>query len=192
MESLIHFFQSAGITDAGIAGEIAGHFQEKSLAKNELFLREGQMSNEYMVLLEGILRSYVIDTNGEEKTTEFFVAIQPVFEPASFFKRVVSMENIQALTPCHGWVISFDKLNMLFHRYPAFREMGRGFLVQGFAALKTRMTSQITTTADVRYETLLNASPSLFQHVPLKYIASYLGITDTSLSRIRKEMLKRD
>ncbi|WP_207496957.1 Crp/Fnr family transcriptional regulator [Aridibaculum aurantiacum] len=192
MQQLVNFFQSAGKIDAALSLEIANNFKEKVLAKNDLFLREGQVSNEYLVLTEGLMRAYAIDTNGDEKTTEFYVAVQPVFEVASFFGRVPSQENFQAITDCRGWVINFEKLNMLFHALPAFREMGRGILVKGFASLKMRMLSQITTTADKRYEALLQANPVLFQHVPLKYIASYLGITDTSLSRIRKELLDRE
>ncbi len=92
---------------------------------------------------------------------------------------------------CKGWVISFEKLNMIFHSIPEFREFGRAILVKGFASLKLRMLSLITETAEEPYASLLQFNPEIFQNAPLKYIASYLGITDTSLSRIRKEMMKR-
>jgi hypothetical protein len=64
-------------------------------------------------------------------------------------------------------------------------------LVRGYAALKARMLSMITDTAEERYEKLLQSNPEVFQHAALKHIASYLGITDTSLSRIRKELTKK-
>jgi hypothetical protein len=73
---------------------------------------------------------------------------------------------------------------------PAFREFGRHILVRGFAGLKNRMLSMITDTAEVRYMKLLDSSPAIFQQASLKHIASYLGITDTSISRIRKEISK--
>jgi hypothetical protein len=63
--------------------------------------------------------------------------------------------------------------------------------VQGFAALKNRMLATITEPAATRYERLVQASPALVQHAPLKHIASYLGITDTSLSRIRKALARQ-
>ena len=63
-------------------------------------------------------------------------------------------------------------------------------LVNGFITLKERMLSMINLTAEQRYEQLLIAKPEIFQHASLKTIASYLGITDTSLSRIRKEFSK--
>ena len=191
-QKLVSFFQSTGKINSLKAEEIAAHFTLRALEKNALLLREGQVSNEYLILEDGFMRAFSIDTDGNEVTTAFFNAVQPVFEVASFFNRIPSQENIQALTHCTGWVISFEKLNMLFHSLPEFREFGRGILVKCYAALKLRMLSMITATADERYATLLETNPEIFQQAPLKYIASYLGITDTSLSRIRKELTKKE
>ena len=63
--------------------------------------------------------------------------------------------------------------------------------MNGFIVLKERTMSMINSTAEQRYEHLINTRPDIFQNVPLKYIASYLGITDTSLSRIRKDIMKK-
>jgi CRP-like cAMP-binding protein len=101
------------------------------------------------------------------------------------------MENIQAITECHGFLLPFERLDSLFHSIPEFREFGRGMLVREFAAYKRRTLSLINQTAEERYIDLIDTSPEIFQHVPLKYIASYLGITDSSLSRIRKEFSKK-
>jgi CRP-like cAMP-binding protein len=187
MEKLIHFFQSSGIISQEKATEIATRFFHKPIAKNGFLLRERQVSNEYLFLEHGFIRAFAHDVDGNEVTTHFYMPGQVVFEVTSFFNRVPSKENIQALTDCSGWFITYDQLNHFFHALPEFREFGRSILVKGFAALKTRMLSMITETAEERYAHLLQTAPELFQVVPLKYIASYLGITDTSLSRIRKE-----
>jgi CRP-like cAMP-binding protein len=190
-QMLISFFESSGKINALKAKEIADYFEYKELEKNELLLKEGQVSNEYMILGKGFLRSYSFDPEGNEVTTAFYSAGQPVFDVASFFNRTPSKENIQALSPSAGWVITFEKLNDMFHSIPEFREFGRGILVKGFADLKVRMLSMITETADERYTILLHSNPEIFQYAPLKQIASYLGITDSSLSRIRKEMMAK-
>lgn len=78
-----------------------------------------------------------------------------------------------------------------FHAMPEFREFGRLKLVNSYSILKQRMLSALQETAEQRYTDLINSSPEIFQHVPLKFIASYLGIADTSLSRIRKEFIKK-
>ncbi|MFN3445941.1 MAG: Crp/Fnr family transcriptional regulator, partial [Bacteroidia bacterium] len=98
-----------------------------------------------------------------------------------------SKESIEAITPCVVWSISFEELNKLFHGIPEFREFGRSLLVRGFAELKLRMQSVITETAEVRYLKLIESSSDIIKYAPLKYIASYLGVTDSSLSRIRKD-----
>ena len=190
-EDLQRFLENSGKVNAIKAKEIADYFDDKELAKGELFLKEGHVSNEYMILRQGFMRAYSIDLNGEEVTTAFHTNNYPVFEVASFFNRTPSKENIQALSECKGWFITYDQLNMLFHSIPEFREFGRWILVRGFASLKLRMLSMITETAEERYASLLQSNPEIFQYAPLKLIASYLGITDTSLSRIRKEMMKK-
>ena len=190
-EKLLHFLQNSGKINAIKTEEIGNYFDEKEIAKNELFLKEGQINNEYLILEHGFMRAFSFDITGTEVTTAFYTGDQPIFEVASFFNRSPSKENIEALTSCKGWVISFEKLNMIFHSIPEFREFGRYILVKGFASLKLGMLSLITETAEERYTALLQFNPEIFQNAPLKYIASYLGITDTSLSRIRKEMMKR-
>jgi len=190
-EYLQRFFENSGKVNAIKAREIAEHFRDKEIEKGSLFLKEGQVSNEYLVLEKGFMRSYSFDLEGKEVTTAFHNNSYPVFEVASFFNRTPSKENIQALASCSGWFITYDQLNMLFHAVPEFRDFGRSILVKGFTGLKTRMLSMITETAEERYISLLQSNPDVFQNTPLKQIASYLGITDTSLSRIRKEMTKK-
>lgn len=188
---LLHFFQNHGLTNAAVLEEAINAFEEKDLSKNEFFLKEGIVSNEYLILESGFLRAFTHDTEGNDVTTNFYGAGSLVLEVASFFHRTPAKENMQALVDSKGWVITFEKLNGLFHAHPAFRETGRFLLVKGFAALKERMLSMINETAEQRYLTLLQRNPDIFQQAPLKHIASYLGVTDTSLSRIRKELAKR-
>lgn len=187
MEKLIAFFRSSNLVSQQKAEELALQFAYKTLSKNEFFLHERQISNEYLFLEQGFMRAFAHDVNGNEVTTDFYTPGQVVFEVSSFFNRTASKENIQALTDCSGWFISYEQLNFFFHAIPEFRAFGRSILVKGFAALKVRMLSMITETAEERYATLLRTKPEILQAAPLKFIASYLGITDTSLSRIRKE-----
>lgn len=166
--------------------EIVGYFEETIISRNSFFLKAGIYTNQYLYLDKGFLRAYSHNQEGNEVTTAFYSGPSMVFEVYSFFNRKVSQENIQALTESEGLVITYDKLNHLFHSLPAFRDFGRAILVKGFSQLKQRMISQITETAEERYNRLLQSNPEVFLHAPLKDIASYLGITDSSLSRIRR------
>lgn len=188
---LLQFFQQGPFFTAAQALEIALLFTEKVMDKNDLLLHEGQVANEYYFLETGFMRAFVHDTEGREVTTNFYAPGNVVVEPSSFFNRVPTQENIQALEVSTGWFITYEQLNHLFHAYPAFREFGRSILVRVLTGLKDRTLSMITETAEQRYQRLLLSNPAVFQQAPLKQIASYLGITDSSLSRIRKELTKK-
>ncbi len=188
MEKFVAFIQNTHRIPADKAAEIVACFEEHTYNKGDYFLKEGAVSNEYMFLLQGTLRGFVTDMDGNEVTTSIYTANNVVFEVSSFFSRVPSVENIQCITACTGLVIRFDALNKLFHELPEFREFGRALLVKGYAMLKRRMLESVTLSAEERYLALLQNNPEIFRDVPLKMVASYLGITDTSLSRIRKEL----
>ena len=191
MDILIDFFQHSNLVSSNKAEEIASHFSEKIVLKNEYQVREGQVCNEYLFLETGFMRAFTYDTDGNDITTAFYPKKHIVFEVSSFFNRAPSREIIVALSDCTGWYITYDQLQVLFHSIPEFREFGRSVLVEGYIALKQRMLSLINETAESRYTALVNKNAEIFQNAPLKYVASYLGITDTSLSRIRKEFSKK-
>jgi CRP-like cAMP-binding protein len=172
------------------AETIAELFKAKAFQKNDLLLKQGKICQEYYFLEDGYMRAFTYDLEENDVTTAFYSSSQIVCELSSFFKRIPSKENIQALSDCKSWYISFDELQLIFHRMPEFREFGRSILVNAVAGLKQRMLSTLHETAEERYSNLLLSNPGIFQHAPLKNIASYLGITDTSLSRIRKEFAK--
>lgn len=156
--------------------------------KGDFLLQKGQIANEYYVVEEGLVRSYVHDFEGNEITTGFAGNHQVLIEVASIFSRTPTQENIQCLTNSRLWKIDYDRFQELFHLVPAIREWGRSWMSAELYRYKTRVTEMITLPATKRYLQLLAETPQIIQQAPLKLIASYLGITDTSLSRIRKEI----
>src|SRR5690606_31858197 len=121
---------------------------------------------------------------------DFYSTGDIVIDWPSFFLRAPTRENIQALTDCICWQLDFPTFQSLFHSIEKFREAGRTRLVSSYFSLKKHSVSMIADDAPKRYQQLLQEKPHIFQQVSLKHIASYLGITDTSLSRIRREMSK--
>jgi CRP-like cAMP-binding protein len=168
---------------------ITDHFEDRIFLKNEFFLREGKVCN-LLYLAEGLMRAYTFDLNGNEVTTNFFAKGRQVFDHASFFLQMPSEENIQAVTDCIGYSITFEKMNSIFHSIPEFREYGRGMLVKELVSYKKRTLAMINKTAEQRYADLIKDDKDIFQFVHLKHIASYLGVTNSSLSRIRREFSK--
>ena len=168
---------------------IAKNFEKIHFNRNDYFLKEGKVSG-YMYLESGFMRAFSLDTEGNEVTTFFYGSNRAVFDVSSFFLRSPTEENIQAVTECVGYITNFEKLNGLFHSIPEFREFGRQMLVNEFIAYKQRTLNMINKTAEERYQNLIEHHKEIFKYAQLKHIASYLGITDTSLSRIRRQTSK--
>ncbi|RYD96605.1 MAG: Crp/Fnr family transcriptional regulator [Sphingobacteriales bacterium] len=157
------------------------------MVKGTLLLERGQVADHYYILESGLVRSYLFDYEERDITTGFSGIGDVVIEVASFFQRVPTEDYIQCLTDCVLWKISFDQFQELFHRIPAVREWGRSWMAYELYRGKIRATEMITLPAFRRYQQLLESHPQVLQSAPLKYIASFLGVTDTSLSRIRKD-----
>ncbi len=168
---------------------IASVHCREEMEKGRVLLGEGQVANEYYILESGLVRSFVQDYDGNEITTEFFVAGEIVIVPTSLFRRTPSQETLVAVTGSTLLKIGFAEFQELFHSIPGFSEWGRLWFTHQLFAMKQRSLEMITETATNRYLKLMKEKPQIIQYVPLKQIASFLGITDTSLSRIRKEIV---
>ncbi len=179
--SIPHFF----VTDSEL-DNIIESFEEMELEKGEYFLKQGKISGS-LVLLEGHLRCYTFNENGDEVTTAFYSAPRLIFDVASFFQQKPSVENIIALTKVKGYYMNYKTVDKLFHDYAFFREFGRAMLAKEYILFKDRTMRLINLTAEERYAHLMQTNPELFQIAQLRHIASYLNITDTSLSRIRRD-----
>jgi len=168
---------------------VLAQFEEISFKKNEYLIEKGKVANYYYFLEEGFIRSITIDTEGNDITTKFFSENDIVIDWHSYFLKKPCKESFQAITNGKCWKISFSNFMKLFN-IEAFREVGRTRLVNNYFELKHHSISVIADQAKDRYLNLVEEKPSIVQNVPLKHIATYLGITDTSLSRIRKELIK--
>ncbi len=166
---------------------ILSQYEKITFAKNDYFIKEGNTANFYYFMESGFARSYVIDLEGNDISTKFFSSSDIVIDWHSYFLKTKCRENIQAITACIAWKITFENFMKLF-KIEAFREVGRTRLVNNYFELKNHSISIIADPAKERYLNLLKSKPDIVQNVPLKQIATYLGITDTSLSRIRKEL----
>jgi CRP/FNR family transcriptional regulator, anaerobic regulatory protein len=161
-----------------------------SFKKGDFILKENGISNAYYIIASGLMRAYVHDYENNEITTAFFGDNEIAIEVLSLFQKIPSKENIQAITDCVCWQIDFDTFQDFFRNIAGFSEWGRAWFTMSLFTLKQRSLSIITDDAKTRYLNLIKEKPLVAQQAPLKYIATYLGIADTSLSRIRKEIAR--
>ena len=167
--------------------KIVSQYEKIEFIKNDFLIKEDTVANYYYFLEKGFARAYVVDLEGNDISTKFFSSTDIVIDWHSYFLKAKCRENVQAVTPCTAWKITFDNFMKLF-QIEAFREVGRTRLVNNYFELKNHSVSVIADPAKDRYLNLIKAKPDIVQNVPLKQIATYLGITDTSLSRIRKDL----
>jgi CRP-like cAMP-binding protein len=187
---LENFFAGKQLTPAEI-DVILPNFRPVTFKKNDFLLNAGVVASKHWLLESGFIRSFVIDPEGNDITTNFYSNGSIVIDWVSFMLRRPAREYIQATEDCTCWEIQHDAFQALFHGMQSFREQGRAMLVGSYFALKERSISMIADQAKDRYERLLKENPDILQHASLKHVATFLGITDTSLSRIRKEIVSK-
>jgi CRP-like cAMP-binding protein len=156
----------------------------KKLAKGKFLLRQGEVCNHYYYIHKGVLRSFL--KFGKKEIT---IWINPENEITTSIRSMngsrPSDEYIQALEDCELVVIPFDAMEALYDRFPEMNMVGRKLLQEYYAASEERVYICRIPDARSRYQHFIDTRPELVNRIPLKYVASYLGITLETLSRLR-------
>jgi CRP-like cAMP-binding protein len=161
-------------------------FEQVELHKNDLLLSEGQQCRHLYFLEKGALRGFY-NADGKEITHWFGFENDFVTSFHSFITREPAVENIQLLENCTLWSISKETLTGLLNQFHEIERLVRIINEKYYIRLEERFVNAQFKTAAERYENLLTESPHILERVPLGYIASYLGISQETLSRIRSK-----
>ncbi len=162
----------------------------RSFKKGDILLEEGSYSRDCFFVLKGCVRSYYL-RDGEERTTEFYTENQTI-NPISYITKKPSEYYLACLEDC---VISFgneERNAQLMAKVPKLQSMVLQLTTDLIADSHVSLDDFKNLSPEMRYRKLLEVRPELFQRVPLQYIASYLGITPVSLSRMRKRIATKD
>ncbi len=184
MERFSHSIsQYIDLTEADLAN-ILLRFQTKEMKKGRFLLRSGQTGSEFIFIEKGCLR--VFREQGAGEVSGWFAFEDDFFcELSSFLSQQPSTFSVQAIEDTSISYITRPDMEKLFLEVPVFETFIRRFWEQVISHLVSNMVSFQTETAEKRYERALK-HPKLLQRVPLKYLSSYLGVTPSSLSRLRK------
>ncbi|MGN7823298.1 Crp/Fnr family transcriptional regulator [Chitinophaga sp. 22536] len=161
----------------------------KTLAKSAFFVEEGKVYREIGFVVKGLLRSYYL-VEGEEINTAFFTEGQWPKAYHSFLTQTASRQWIQALEDSELITISYKQLQYLFANSPAWERFGRIATENLYIASQLRSEMLLLEKPAERYINLVKTHPHLLERVPLYHLASYIGIKQPSLSRIRKRLAK--
>ena len=160
----------------------------KKFNKNEFILNAGEVAKFSIFVLKGCLRQYIVNENGEESIVYFAEERHFIGDLPAVRSKAISNYNFQAIEECELLTISADNWEQAFLRFPWWAQGHLAGYQKWAELLQRQMAERHSLTADVRYLNLLKAKPQLFQRVPQHYIASYLGISPETLSRIRKKI----
>jgi CRP-like cAMP-binding protein len=163
----------------------------KKLRKRQYLLQAGDVCQWVVFVTKGCLRQYSLDDLGKERIIRFAIESWWITDLESFRSRVTSTSNIDALEDSELLLLSNESLEKLSNATPSWERYYRGILEKENEAARMRILDFMGTSAQERYIHFLKLYPDLFQRIPLHQIASYLGITPQSLSRIRKFISKR-
>lgn len=161
--------------------------QKVKLEKNSTVLRIGEVENYLSFISKGIIRLY-IPQEDNDLTFGFLFGNQFVTAYDSFLTREPSNYKIETLTETILWKISFKDLQEVYKKTEIGNLIGRKMAENMFLIKSKRELSLLSKTAEERYLDLFTERPRLLEQIPLKYIASYIGITPQALSRIRKRI----
>lgn len=156
-------------------------------ARNALLLKAGQVENYLSYVESGIIRLYIPKPENDI-TLGFVFPGNFVSAYDSFLTRAPCRYQVQALTEARLWRISFEDLQQVYAHTRKGNEIGRKSAESLFLIKSRRELSLLNKTAEERYLDLFSQRPELIRHIPLKHIASYIGVTPQALSRIRRRI----
>ncbi|MGN6196386.1 MAG: Crp/Fnr family transcriptional regulator [Ginsengibacter sp.] len=166
-------------------------FIPKKLRKRQYLLQEGDVCKYTAFVERGLLRTYIIDEKGNEPILQFSAEGWWIADLYSFLTNEPSRFNIEALEECELLLITKSSWDILLQKIPVFERYFRILIQNNLIATQRRLISSFSETAEEKYTKLINNFPGCIQRVPLHMVASYLGITPETLSRIRSQLASR-
>ena len=169
--------------------KISSFFKPVTMKKGDHFLKTGRQSDRLGFVQSGIMREYV-DIDDKEVTKWISTKGYFVVDLSSFIFHQPARWNIQALTDCELYIIENKYYRKIGQVIPRWMELEKLFIAKCFTVLEDRIITHLSMTAEERYNQLFNFNKELFNQVPLQYLASMLGMTPETFSRIRKKAVK--
>ena len=163
--------------------------KKKEYKKGTTILEKGQLAQNIIFLNSGIVSSVYFKT-AKKFIRDFYFSPHIFTEQESFVKHIPAKFSIVCVTDISCQLISKNDLENAYARIPGLKGIANDLLFNGFVNISNRLESLLTLNPEERYLKLLNESPKLLHQISLKMIASYLGVTDVALSRIRKRISK--
>ena len=179
----------APITDKEYADTIS-FFSEKKLRKGDFFVKQDKVCRHIAFILKGTLRAYYINGKAEETTSCFCTENSLTTSYKSFIVQQPSKLTLQAIEDTLLLVIDYDNLQHLYAKNPVWQIIGRAVAEREYIVMEQYASVLNNESAKEKYLRLIKEQPNVLQKASIEDIASYLGVTRRTLSRIRQEIAK--
>lgn len=187
MEELINKIKSS-IPLSPVAEEYVHSIsKEKMVCKGDVLIQQGQLVKHTYFVLDGCIRSYCIDKSGKEHTLQFAIKNWWISDFIAIYNDELATLTVECITDSKIVEFKAIELEGIHSLFPEFEAFQRKNLERHVVSLHKRILNQLQLTASERYDLFLEQYPDIEQFTPNYHIASFLGITQQSLSRIRAE-----
>jgi len=186
MEAFFSTIEKLIVLDSASRQAFAAIMQYHEFPKGHLLVKPGTVCHSIFFIEEGLTRTYY-EKDGKDITDWLSPENSFACSIVSFITRRPDRRGIEALEPTRVWTIHYNDLETLYTTHHSIERMGRLIVSSGLVQLQMRFDDLHFATAAERYATMMKQTPSLLQRTPLHIIASYLGITQETLSRIRAQ-----
>ncbi|WP_019154166.1 Crp/Fnr family transcriptional regulator [Robertmurraya massiliosenegalensis] len=160
----------------------------ESYEKNTILLKQGEISSKCYFVLKGCVRQYFIDADGKEVTVNFFTEEQAVVLFKSYKNKVPSDYFLACNEESTLVVGTLESEETMYRQFPVLEKLTRDMVEENFGKEQDERVRFIAQAPEERYQLLLKQRPELINRVPQHQLASYLGITPESLSRIKRRI----
>lgn len=167
---------------------IASKFEKLTLKKGTLLLKTNEIVHNQYYVYNGCLRTYFIDPYGKEHTIQFAIKDWWISDYTAFFSTEKAIMNIEVIKDATLYKISKKNIDTLYQDVPILETFFRKKMERAFGGFQKRIVASLALSAKERYISFINTYPNIQKSVKNYHIASYLGVTTESLSRIRKEL----
>jgi len=164
----------------------------KEFPKGTILIKEGRTPTTSFFISSGLVRKFRTNEDGEDITIEFYTDNEDVLSASLPANPKPSNFSLECLEDSRISVVSFEKQEEMYRRFPRFERMCRETTEQNLAAFQEKFANYVSWTPEERYLNLLNNRADLIDRVPQFQLASYLGVKPESLSRIRKRLASKD
>lgn len=184
MQNIIQSIRKQYPVSEEALNELCASMQLKCYPKHTLIVRSGTVDPNVYFIEEGLTRSFFLH-DGTETTTWFSREGDITFGMNSLYNNEPSMESVETLEACKLYVIPIEKLNQLYIKHIDIANWGRIIHQHGYSNLSYIFVDQLQLSPQKRYERFMTYFPGVINRIKLKYVASFLGITIYTLSRVR-------